>query len=540
MSQMKPYCFKCGAELDPDTIYCPVCGRLQRSMVVRKVEAGGVDAAQGETRYQEPAPEQADYPGFTDQRYRPQVEQPYQPGIESRYDEPADEQRYQPHDRYHPSDSEFEHRPPEQGPGYADDQTPGAQEGHGRYGGEDEAHHASSAYGQGQGPGYGSDRYPPHPDAHDPAYEQGYEQGYYEPGQGYEQGYEHGYEQEQGYDQAYQHGYEQEQGYDQAYQHGYEQEQGYGREQEYTPQPPGDQGRSYAAQAPAAGGPPAGDHAPRPSPEPPYPAQEDPSTWPPEPVEPPPPPPPPPPRFVPFSGQAATGVRTPSRPSGQGSFQPQYTPPAAGPPAPGGPGTADLAGRHPYPGYQPAAPARPSWTRRLALGVAGLLILFLVGLGLGHLFGSPTTPAGSQSSRFTQLPSQVPSQPQATAPAQAAPSPTAQPTPFPSTAPTVTGSAVWHTVSAQILNGGKCSISRGCEAGGTFRNSGGLGDGLVTFNITDRTHETVYASCTAPLPQTDTGGTATVSCWANSDQLDQLFESDPNAYIYLQVQLGTS
>src|SRR5215472_3232221 len=35
MSQMKPYCFKCGAELDPDAIYCPECGRLQRSMVVR-------------------------------------------------------------------------------------------------------------------------------------------------------------------------------------------------------------------------------------------------------------------------------------------------------------------------------------------------------------------------------------------------------------------------------------------------------------------------------------------------------------------------
>ncbi len=38
MSQMKPYCFKCGAELDPDAIYCPECGRLQRSMVVRSVD----------------------------------------------------------------------------------------------------------------------------------------------------------------------------------------------------------------------------------------------------------------------------------------------------------------------------------------------------------------------------------------------------------------------------------------------------------------------------------------------------------------------
>lgn len=35
MSQIKPYCFKCGAELEPDAIRCPHCGRLQRSMVVR-------------------------------------------------------------------------------------------------------------------------------------------------------------------------------------------------------------------------------------------------------------------------------------------------------------------------------------------------------------------------------------------------------------------------------------------------------------------------------------------------------------------------
>src|SRR5260370_15902518 len=44
MSQMKPYCFKCGAELDPEAIYCPECGRLQRSMVVRAVEPGAPSA----------------------------------------------------------------------------------------------------------------------------------------------------------------------------------------------------------------------------------------------------------------------------------------------------------------------------------------------------------------------------------------------------------------------------------------------------------------------------------------------------------------
>jgi hypothetical protein len=44
MSQMTPICFKCGAELDPETIYCPVCGRLQRSMVVRARDPGSQGA----------------------------------------------------------------------------------------------------------------------------------------------------------------------------------------------------------------------------------------------------------------------------------------------------------------------------------------------------------------------------------------------------------------------------------------------------------------------------------------------------------------
>src|SRR2546430_702246 len=44
MDQMTPYCFKCGAELEPETIYCPVCGRLQRSMVVRATPPGPREA----------------------------------------------------------------------------------------------------------------------------------------------------------------------------------------------------------------------------------------------------------------------------------------------------------------------------------------------------------------------------------------------------------------------------------------------------------------------------------------------------------------
>ncbi len=493
MSQMKPYCFKCGAELDPDTIYCPVCGRLQRSMVVRNVEAGGtgVAPARGEGRYQGADPARADEPGFADQEYQAPAEQPYDPAVEQDYDQAAGEQHYQQHDQHYASGYEASgyapHYQTEQG--YPDDQPPGGQEGHGYYGAEDQGYYqpTQDAYGQPSEPGYGPDQYPTQPEAYPDAYGQG-----------------------------------------------------------YAAEPPGDY-QSYAGEAaeePANGG-----YVPQPPQGPSYPRQEDHPTWQAQaPTEPPPPPPPPPPRFVPYSGQAATGTRTSPPSPARGTVQPPYASaaggqhptPGAGPSGPGGPGAPDLPGGFSYPGYQPAAPPQPSWTRRFALGVAGLLVLFLVGLGIGHVFGSPSsTPAGTQSSRFTQLPSQAPTQPPATAPAQVQPSPTIPSTPFPSTAPTITGSASWHTVSAQILNGGKCSISRGCEAGGTFRNSGGPGNGVVTFNITDRGYQTVYASCTAPLPQTDGGETATVSCWANSDQLDQLFESDPNAYIYLQVQLGT-
>jgi hypothetical protein len=57
MSQMKPYCFKCGAELEPEAIYCPECGRLQRSMVVRAVDPNAPKAPSP------PSPQPAPYPG---------------------------------------------------------------------------------------------------------------------------------------------------------------------------------------------------------------------------------------------------------------------------------------------------------------------------------------------------------------------------------------------------------------------------------------------------------------------------------------------
>ena len=74
MSQMKPYCFKCGAELDPEAIYCPDCGRLQRSMVVRAAGSG--------PRSEPPAPPVPPVPpqdseSYADQPQHPDQSQPY-------------------------------------------------------------------------------------------------------------------------------------------------------------------------------------------------------------------------------------------------------------------------------------------------------------------------------------------------------------------------------------------------------------------------------------------------------------------------------
>jgi hypothetical protein len=496
MNQMKPYCFKCGAELDPDTIYCPVCGRLQRSMVVRNVGAGGAAGAQaqGGIRRQEATSAQG-YPSqVTGHGYRPQAEQAYEPATEEGYGEGVHEQHYyqshyEPHDQHYAQANEQPYPQVEQGQEYLDDQPPEAEGEHAHYGavGQHSYQPTYDAYEQGPDPGYDLDSYASRPES-------------------------------------------------------------YPYDQEYAPEQSGDHQQPYASSPSAAEAqehPEAG-YAPQIPEEPSYPYPEGHPGWQ-APTEPPPPPPPPPPRFVPFASSSTAEGQMPPSPPG-GARPPSYAvaggpqpAPGAELPVPGGPPTSNLPERLAYPSYQEAGTSRPNWMRRFAMGVAGLLVLFLIGLGIGHLFGgSSSTPTGSQSSRFTQLPSQAPVQPQATAPAQTQPTPVAPPTPVPSAAPTVTGSATWHTVNAQILNGGKCSISQGCEAGGTFRNTGGLGNGVVTFNITDRSYQTVYASCTVPLPQTDTGGTATVSCWANSDQLDQLFNSNPNAYIYLQVQLGTS
>lgn len=92
MSQMKPYCFKCGAELDPEAIYCPDCGRLQRSMVVRAAGSGP-----GSVPPVPPAPPQ-DSESYADQPQHPDQSQPYteqaepQPGQQA----PSDDRGWYP------------------------------------------------------------------------------------------------------------------------------------------------------------------------------------------------------------------------------------------------------------------------------------------------------------------------------------------------------------------------------------------------------------------------------------------------------------
>lgn len=56
MSQMTAYCFKCGASLKADTIQCPYCGRIQRSMVVRNAPPVDRSLEVQDEAYDEPYP----------------------------------------------------------------------------------------------------------------------------------------------------------------------------------------------------------------------------------------------------------------------------------------------------------------------------------------------------------------------------------------------------------------------------------------------------------------------------------------------------
>src|SRR5215469_10574308 len=123
MSQMKPYCFKCGAELDPEAIYCPVCGRLQRSMVVRTVEPGaqaapGQPYQQGYGQPKEPHREQVPESGPVDSGFHPQYGGPDRwPAADQ---QPAHEDQHQPYEDQRQAYGEQ--------PAYGDQQQPYAEQ----------------------------------------------------------------------------------------------------------------------------------------------------------------------------------------------------------------------------------------------------------------------------------------------------------------------------------------------------------------------------------------------------------------------------
>jgi hypothetical protein len=180
------------------------------------------------------------------------------------------------------------------------------------------------------------------------------------------------------------------------------------------------------------------------------------------------------------------------------------------------------------PGY--GQPSRPAPFRIIAIGAAALLLLFLLAFIGGQLLGS-RSPSPSAAAPPTTQPSAA-----ASAPATAAPTATPAPTASPSQG--ITGNAKFVRVNDSIT--GRCSGTSGCPVSGTFKNTGGQGSGSVTFNITDQGNTTTYATCTAPIPQTDPGQTATVSCNATGDALGPLFRSNPGATIYLQTQISGS
>jgi hypothetical protein len=449
MSQMKPYCFNCGAELDPDAIHCPACGRLQRSIVVRNQEDEGArEGDAGGQGYAQPEP-----PGYYEQP-EPGYQGPYQPSS-------AEEQGYygrsEP-DPYHPD--------------------------------------------QGQQPYFGGDQYyqPEQQPAEEASEEAPYYQGYtgyprYEPQQYEPQGT--GAEPGQP-EPAYG---SQEQGYPPT--SGYGAYPGYARpEAEQASGEAPSEARSPFERQPAPG-------AGQPVYSSPFTAAEPQSTstysggW--------------QPSSQPSSDRPAYRATEPSRPD-PFTYSTAYGPP-------------------------PQAPESPNWARRIAIGVAGLFCLFVIGFALTHLMGRANQTAANNPNLAPTPPTTASRSPAGAGGATptTATNPGPSPTPplygtTPSPQPSLSGNATWRLVRAQFMNGGRCTTSQGCELQGTFTNAGGQGVGQATFNLTDQAGDTTYASCSVPLDSSQ-GNQVTVSCYANSPQLDQLFLSDPNASVYLNVQV---
>jgi hypothetical protein len=163
--------------------------------------------------------------------------------------------------------------------------------------------------------------------------------------------------------------------------------------------------------------------------------------------------------------------------------------------------------------------------RMIALiAAAVLLLVFVVGLALGRIFSSGAG-GGPNAAAVTS--------PSAQAPALVTPTPSV-PAATSTPAASPTSAAQFVRVNASISS--RCSLANGCPISGTFRNQGqGRGPGTARFDLTSEDGATTFASCTAPIPDTDPGGTTQASCSANSQDLANYFRDNPGAIVHLKT-----
>ncbi len=468
MSQMKPYCFKCGAELDPEAIYCPECGRLQRSMVVRSVDPGAPSPPP--PAHPNPSGQQ---PGQPDPRADPQYADH---GWYAAHQTDAPAEPARGHEAWaaeagQPPYDERSAQAPDQRHGQQAYQEQGYQDPTYQHQGYDDQTHQAPAYQEESWADPGHEAYRPEtaPDQGQPEAPYGHQEppyGHQEPPYGH-------------------------------------QEPPYGQPEAQAP---------YAHHAPAYGVP--GE------------APEEQEPYSPEPTHPPPsysPPTYPPPRASAaepyarsrpgYSSAApyAAGGQAPTAPAGGGTYGART------------PGRAHAAPGNPYaPTYQRGAAPESGGSntvRLVALAAAGLLGLFLIGFGIGHLLGV----GGSGS------PSAAPQQnEQPTAASSTQPSATPRTSPTPADGG-ITGNARFQRVSGPSIPG-KCTVAQGCPVQLTLKNNGDRGSGTVTVTLNDG-NDSMIATFSGPIPTTDAGATVQVSGFATGDQLGDYLRKGGTVYI---------
>jgi hypothetical protein len=158
----------------------------------------------------------------------------------------------------------------------------------------------------------------------------------------------------------------------------------------------------------------------------------------------------------------------------------------------------------------------------LVIGAALVLVIFVGGLAVGRL----TSPEGSPSATAGHSSGPV-------APQVVTPTPSARPT----ATPTPVNPAQFVKVNANI--NGRCSTTNGCSVSAVFRNNGsGRGPGTARLDVVGNADSVVYASCTAPIPATDPGATAEVSCPANSPELANYWKQGARALVRPEASAG--